>query len=128
MPLDNPHRVPFSDVELLMDARDRIGIKSDWVQGRYQDGNRHCVVAALSIVCGSPSFNIANQTERRLARQLVVHLSSRLPFWTRLRFFTARQRLMWFNDDPRTTHSDVMGLFDRAISHQTARLRSYIAV
>jgi hypothetical protein len=32
-----------------------------------------------------------------------------------LRFLTARQRLMWFNDNPRTSHADVMALFDRTI-------------
>jgi len=31
---------------------------------------------------------------------------------------------MWFNDDSRTSHEDVMALFDRTISHlaSTARI------
>jgi hypothetical protein len=39
------------------------------------------------------------------------------PFMTRCRFIPARPRLMSLNDDPRTTHEDVMALFDRTISH-----------
>ena len=41
--------------------------------------------------------------------------------WARLRFFTARQRLMWFNDARHTSHADVMALFDRAINHLMAQ-------
>jgi len=37
--------------------------------------------------------------------------------------FVARQRLMWFNDDSRTSHEDVMALFDRTISHQASTAR-----
>jgi hypothetical protein len=63
----------------------------------------------------------SNRVERRLARVLVSQLPSERPVWTRLRFFTARQRLMWFNDDHRTSHADVMALFDNAIDHSTVQ-------
>jgi len=91
------------------------------VQRRFQDGNRLCIVGALSLVSGSRSFNTPNRVERRLARVLVSQLPSERPVWTRLGFFTARQRLMWFNDDHRTSHADVMALFDKAIDHSTVQ-------
>ena len=121
MPFDNPHQTPFGDAELLWDARSRVSTRSDWVQGRFQDGNRLCIVGALSLVSGSRSFNTPNRVERRLARVLVAQLPPGRPVWARLRFFTARQRLMWFNDSRRTSHADVMALFDRAIDRSAAQ-------
>src|ERR1700694_1300339 len=112
MPFGIPHQTPLGDARLLWDARSRVSTRSDWVQGRFQDGNRLCIVGALSLVSGSPSFNTPNRVERRLARVLVAQLPPGRRVWARLRFFTARQRLMWFNDNRRTSHADVMALFD----------------
>jgi hypothetical protein len=95
MPFDNPYQTSVGDVELLWDAQRSIARRGDWVQGRYQDGDRHCLVAALSIAAGSRSFTTPNRLERRLARLL----ASELPlttFWARMNFLTGRQRLMWF--------------------------------
>ena len=114
MPFDAPHQTPFGDIELLTDARSRISDRRTWVQGSFQDGDRHCLVAALSLACGSRSFHVPNRTEKRLVRLLATRLPSNGPFLIR---FVARQRLMWFNDDSRTSHQDVMALFDRTISH-----------
>src|SRR3974377_518287 len=68
MPFDNPRQPPFGDIELLWDARSRIGRKGDWVQGRFQDGNRHCLVAALSLAAGRASFNMPKRLEGGPAR------------------------------------------------------------
>jgi len=117
MPFDNPNQAPFSDLELLREARSRISGRDRWVQGRSQDGDRRCLVAALSVVSGSRSFTMPNRVERGLARVLATQLPPTARSWTRLRCIPARQRLMWFNDDPRTRHEDVMALFDRTIHH-----------
>jgi hypothetical protein len=85
------------------------------VQGCFRDGDRHCLVAALSIASGSRSFRRSNQTERRLARLLARQLPEAAPFWARSPLIPARQRLMWFNDNAGTHHADVMALFDRTI-------------
>ncbi len=127
MPFDNPHRMPFGDADLLENARRRISSEANWVQGRYQDGTRRCLVAALSLASESPSFNLPNRLERRLARRLAAHLPSQRGFWARMRLCTPRQRLMWFNDDPRTRHDDVMDLFDRAIDHLKSRMQVSIS-
>ena len=127
MPFDNPHQAPFSNDEVLRDARRRISNENDWAQGRFRDGDRHCLVAALSVVSGSRNFNMPNPVERRLARLLVAQLPARKRIWARLRFFTARQRLMWFNDDPRTSHADVMALFDRTIDNLASKMPVYVS-
>jgi hypothetical protein len=121
MPFDNPNQTPFGDFELLLDGRGLISDRRDWVQGRFQDGNRRCLVAALSSVSGSLSFDSANRVERRLTRLLAKQLPSRA-FWARMRFLTARQRLILFNDDPRTQHEDIIALFDRTIDNFTREI------
>jgi hypothetical protein len=118
MPFDNPYQTPFGDVELLWDTRRRIASRGDWVQGRFQDGNRRCLVAALSIAAGSQRFDMPNRLERRLARLLATELPP-ISFWARMNLFTCRQRLMRFNDDTGTRHEDVMALFDRTIGRLT---------
>jgi hypothetical protein len=115
MPFDNPYEMPFGDIEILRDARYRISNRRDWVQGCFRDGDRHCLVAALSIASGSRSFRRSNQAERRLARLLARQLPEAAPFWAKSPLIPARQRLMWFNDNTGTHHADVMALFDRTI-------------
>lgn len=126
MPFDNPHQAPFGDIELLREARSRISSKSDWVQGRFRDGHRECLVAALSVVSGSRAFNMPNRTERRLVRLLAVHIPRRR-FWTRIRLLPARQRLIIFNDGLHTRHEDVMAVLDDAIHHVMSKVPVYIS-
>jgi hypothetical protein len=116
MPFDNPPGTPFGDIGLLWDARSRISSRDQWVQGRFEDGDRHCLVAVLSLVSDSPSFEVANRVERRLTRLVAKNLPSTSDIWA-VKFITARWRLICFNDDPGTGHEDVMALFDRTINH-----------
>ena len=117
MPFDAPYQTPFDDIELLTDARSRISDRKSWVRHRFEDGDRHCLVAALSLACGSRSFQMPNRTEKRLARVIAKQIAPDTPFMTRCRLIPAGMRLMSLNDGPRTTHEDVMALFDRTISH-----------
>ena len=116
MPFDNLPGTPFSDIQLLWDARNRISDRDHWVQGRFEDGDRHCLVAALSLVSGSPCFDIGSRVERRLSRHLVRHLPPTSAVWG-IKFFTARWRLICFNDDADTSYEDVIELIDRTINH-----------
>ena len=127
MPFDNPHQTPVGDLELLMDARSRIVDQSTWLKRNYRHGERHCLVAVLSLAAGSRNFNFPSQTERRLTRHLAKQLPPKLPFFIKTSFITARQRLMWFNDDARTSHQDVIALFDRTIEHLTSRVPQYVS-
>ena len=98
MPFDAPYQTPFGDIELLMDARSRISNRKSWVQCRFQDGERHCLVAALSLACGSRSFQLPNQTEKRLARLIAKQIPHDASFMLHRRLIPARQRLMSLND------------------------------
>jgi hypothetical protein len=126
MPFDGPYPNPFGDIELLTEARSRISSRESWVQGRFQGGNRRCLIAALSLVCGSRSVRMPNRTERRLARLIAVQIPPSAPFVVRLRLLPARQRLMSFNDEPHTRHEDVMALFDRTIHSLAAQVPVHI--
>ena len=116
MPFDAPYQTPFGDIELLIDARSRIFDRKSWMQGGFQDGDRHCLVAALSLACGSRSFHVPNRTEKRLALLIAKQIPFDAPFMMRWRLMPARHRLMSRNDDSRTRHQDVMTLIDRTIS------------
>jgi hypothetical protein len=127
MPFDNPHETPFGDIEILTGARDRISDKDRWTKRRFRDGERHCLVYALSLASGSRCPNRPNRTERRLARLLSKQLWPERPSWRRVTLIPSRQRLMSFNDDLRTNHADVIALFDRAICGLMAEAPAYVA-
>jgi hypothetical protein len=127
MPFDNPHQTPFGDLELLLDARRLISDRGRWVKRRFQDGNRRCLVAALSSVSVSQCSGLASRVERRLSRLLARQLSSRV-LWSWVKIIPARQRLMLFNDDPGTRHEDVIALFDRAIDDLTINAPVYVSM
>jgi hypothetical protein len=115
MPFDSPDHVPDHDLAILTEARDRIADPQTWIQHTFKKGDRHCLVGALSLACGSRDFYVPNKTERRLAQRLVEQLPSKMPFWAKIGLAPARSRLMAFNDDHRTSHNDVVALFDRTI-------------
>jgi len=117
MPFDNPHELPFGDLETLRTARDRIADEGNWLKSAFQHGDRHCLVGALSVASGSLDFRLPNGVERRLARVLAAQLPPSAPLFARIRFCTARHRLICFNDHARTRHEDVLGLYDRAIDN-----------
>jgi hypothetical protein len=127
MPFDNPHQTPFGDLELLMEARDRISSREAWVRGHFRKGGRYCLVASLSLTCSSRSFGMPNRAEQRLSRLVAMHMPSSAPFWIRHRFMPARQRLIAFNDNLLTHHEDVMASFDRAIEHLASSTQVCVA-
>jgi hypothetical protein len=120
MPFDNPHQTPFGDLELMMEARGCVSNRTAWVQGHFRKKGRYCLVAALSLTCGS-RFAMPNKTERRLARLITTEIPPNAPFCIRHRFMPARWRLISFNDDPLTRNEDVMALLDRAIEHSASK-------
>jgi hypothetical protein len=126
MPFDNPPGTPFGDIELLWDARSRISNRDHWVKLRFQHGDRYCLVAALSVASGSRSYYSANRIERRLTRLLAEQLPATSAYWAP-KFFTARWRLTCFNDNARTRHEDVIGLFDRAIGQLTSKVPAQVS-
>ena len=138
MPFDNPYQTPFGDIELLLDARRLISDRGHWVKRRFQDGNRRCLVAALSSVSLSQGSGLSSRVKRRLSRLLASRVERRLSrllarqlpsraLWSRVKVIPARQRLMLFNDDPGTKHEDVVALFDHAINDLTIKAPVYVS-
>ena len=125
MPFDNPDKEPFGDLEILIDTRGRIRSEDAWIQGKFEDGQGRCLVAALSLACQSRSFDVPNQIERRLAWMIAKQLPPDGPWWIRIRLVPARRRLMSFNDDPRTKHADVVALIDRTIERLMCTVPQY---
>lgn len=111
---------PSGDIARLLDARSRIAQPHHWIKRTLKDGDRYCLVGALSVACGSLSVEPATETERRLVRALAGHLPKKRRFLSRIRLRSARRDLMAFNDNPATRHADVMALFDRTVEHLRA--------
>jgi len=127
MPFDNPNRAPIGDLEILLDTRDGIGRQEQWLQQQFENGDRHCLVAALSLACGSPGFFAPNKLERRLARMLARQLPPEATWWTRVKLVSPRRRLMSFNDDRQTRHEDVIALVDRTAQHLMDRVPQLVS-
>jgi hypothetical protein len=127
MPFDSPNQTQFGDIDLLLDARSRLSNSNGWVKERFQDGNRLCLVAALSVAAGSPDFQAPNRAERRLAQLVVAQLPNTVHWWARSRLLPARRRLMRFNDSPRTKHEDVLALIGRAIDCALSRTPAHVS-
>ena len=85
------------------------------------------VVAALSLACGSRTFDNPNETERRLAKFLAKQMPLNRGFSKWMTLVSPRNGLMTFNDHRRTRHDDVVGLFDRAIDYAARKAPLYIA-
>jgi hypothetical protein len=128
MPFDNPYDPPSGDLKILMGARSRISAEGSWLKGSFQDGDRRCLVAALSVAAGSANFDNPNRIERRLARILAARLPPTAPLKTRIRIYPVRCRLVYFNDHAQTRHEDVLAVCDRAIDHLARKKTKYAFV
>lgn len=127
MPFDAMGNGPQSDADLLRAARSLIAIPSLWTQGAYSrnrwDYTARCAMMALGVACGcgNQTPRVPTGQQRQLARLLVNEMPRRGGFFGRL--LPANGRLIMFNDSRRTTHDDVLRLFDRAIAREAVRQR-----
>jgi hypothetical protein len=118
---------PSGDIERLLDARSRIAHPHHWIKRTFKDGDRYCMVGALSMACGSLNVDSATETERRLVRVLAAQLPKRRRLLSRIRLRSARRDLMAYNDNPNTRHSDVLALFDKTIAHLQVQQLALVA-
>ena len=91
--------------EGLIKARALIDTPDKWCQGSGRNGLSMCTVVAVGSVVGNGS----------LFDDCCNALSAELPDGY-------RGGEIKFNDDPTTTHSDIMSLFDRAIARLDVNL------
>ena len=116
MPFDGPHECPFSDIDRLLAARGKIASPNQWTKGALRrDDNRDRVVGALKKVSGSLGEFRLTRAELRLAGLLANQLPKRNIILGALFRRSPVRRLMKFNDNRWTRHSEVLALFDRAI-------------
>ena len=120
MPFDvfDPRPEPTNDGELLrlaqqMIADERFWIKLAWSSQTSFGTTQYCPVAAIALACNNTNFRQPTKLERRLCRLLVRQMPLRGGLWRLL--VTSRLRVRIYNDHARTTHADIMRLFDAAI-------------
>lgn len=102
--------------QILIDAKALIADPARWSKGLFYNGRKcsYCAVGALNVASGCETpygagdntpkgVRIANQTARRFLDHAV---NSYAP---------SEFSVMSFNDKPRTSHEDVMRVFDKAI-------------
>lgn len=121
MPFDstNPRQEPSSDGELLRQAQqmicdERFWIKYAWWVDTPWGTRRYCPVAAIALVCDNTNVRRPSKLERRLCRLLVHQMPLYGGLWRLL--VTPRLLVRIYNDHARTTHADIMKLFDGAIA------------
>lgn len=101
--------------ETLIAAKALIGTPEKWGKGQFRDANgRLCARGACGIASGkSFASKEASWAEYELIRFLPPRVDHRS--WQSHGPLSA---LANYNDDPATTHTDMMALFDRAIAAQ----------
>ena len=100
-----------TDKDALIKAKGLIQDPANWTQDpddlEIGESTLHCARTALMVVCGgvSESAEIADQ------------LAGYLPEETCKSQCATKNRtcLMCYNDSPKTTHRDILALYDRAI-------------
>ena len=95
----------------LIAAKVLIDSPDKWVKGMLRDGARHCLLGAVEVVTEQTKqwppnerFTIATA---RLAEAIPDEWQTFTTFWF--------DQLPIYNDRAKTTHPDIMALFDRAI-------------
>lgn len=105
MPFDQSSYQPTDPVlKCLQDARQWLSDPAHWVKGHYNAGDASCAHGAVCRIGLSTDLTIK-------AWHL---LDEACPLGTPNPFTPI------FNDDPTTTHADVLALFDRAIAARRA--------
>jgi hypothetical protein len=90
---------------IILKARDLIGHPLYWCQGRFNYGNRYCILGAFGQRADN-GVECPIEVKRRIARALPAH--------TPYKQMNPERAIMRFNDAPSTTHADILALLDRA--------------
>lgn len=89
--------------ENLIAARALIDTPEKWRKG--QQGGAYCLGTALGEACTRVEFE-------KVRAAVVRHLPSPV---------ARRLAIVAFNDDPNTTHADILALIDRAVADQESQ-------
>jgi hypothetical protein len=88
---------------ILVKARELLSDENHWIKGTVTDGGkRFCAVGAVQYVGRYMNYEVSMLLEHLLRDAMPKgYPASHIPT---------------FNDDPHTTHADVLAMFDRAIA------------
>jgi hypothetical protein len=90
--------------ENLIAAKALIDTPEKWIKGSFHKAGCFCAVGALGMASNGNPENWGYDEREALLRALPVD--------------AVAYSVALFNDDPDTTHADIMALFDRAIAAQ----------
>jgi hypothetical protein len=97
MPLDGIDLIETHPLAKLGAVERLLATEQQWCKGRLRDAHgRHCLVGAIEAVEG-----------RQMLQRVILHAAREVSgkrYW----------RIEFFNDDPRTTHADVLRVLRRA--------------
>jgi hypothetical protein len=97
MPFDGIETIETHPLAKLGAVERLLATEQQWCKGRLRDAHgRHCLVGAIEAVDG-----------RQLLQKVILHAAREVSgkrYW----------RIEFFNDDPRTTHADVLAVLRRA--------------
>jgi hypothetical protein len=96
----------MTTVEVLREARGLIDTPEKWCKGIMRSGGRRCAVGAVSDVTGG---------------EMRMRHSEADGAFRALECAAGGRRVHLLNDDPKTSHADVIAVFDRAIAAEEAR-------
>ena len=97
MPFDGIETVEIHPLAKLGAVERLLATEQQWCKGRLRDAHgRHCLVGAIEAVDG-------RQVLQRIILQAAREVSGKR-YW----------RIEFFNDDPRTTHADVLEVLRHA--------------
>jgi hypothetical protein len=97
MPFDGVEKVEIHPLAKLGAVERLLATEQQWCKGRLRDAHgRHCLVGAIEAVDG-------RQVLQRVVLQAAREVSGKR-YW----------RIEFFNDDPRTTHADVLEVLRHA--------------
>lgn len=95
-------------VTLIKNARDILSDPNQWIKGEMLNENGCCIIGALKTA--DTSYFQVDRYEAE--RELQCHLPGGAEAFMRGSLVPLAQ----FNDDPETTHQDVLNLFDKALA------------
>jgi hypothetical protein len=96
----------------LIAAKALIDAPDKWTKGIHFSGGRYCAMGAVGAATRQPHGGSRwAECDRALIKSAPRH---------RWREGVDGHPVVAFNDDPATTHADIMALFDRAIERASA--------
>ena len=115
----------MSQLELLTKSRKRIEKPENWTQGsrakdknglgcspRSRSADRWCSIGTLECESKSQSDILWGSEERHA---LMALASTKRLGWSAESTYGPGTQIAMFNDNPKTTHADVMAMYDEAI-------------